>query len=79
MLELPRDYNAAVDLVGRNADAYAHAGQRADRLDGRTICARARLPRRYEHRQCGRASRLRERVNLYLALGGDFEGTGAPK
>ncbi len=26
-----------------------------------------------------RASRLRERVNLYLALGGDFEGTGAPK
>jgi NodT family efflux transporter outer membrane factor (OMF) lipoprotein len=25
-----------------------------------------------------RASRLRERVNLYLALGGDFEGTGAP-
>ena len=24
------------------------------------------------------ASRLRERVNLYLALGGDFEGTGAP-
>ena len=26
-----------------------------------------------------RASRLRERVNLYLALGGDFAGTGAPK
>jgi NodT family efflux transporter outer membrane factor (OMF) lipoprotein len=26
-----------------------------------------------------RASRLRERVNLFLALGGDFEGTGAPK
>ncbi len=26
-----------------------------------------------------RASRLRERVNLYLALGGDFEGTGEPK
>jgi NodT family efflux transporter outer membrane factor (OMF) lipoprotein len=26
-----------------------------------------------------RASRLRERVNLYLALGGDFDGTGAPK
>jgi outer membrane protein, multidrug efflux system len=26
-----------------------------------------------------RAARLRERVNLYLALGGDFEGTGAPK
>ena len=25
-----------------------------------------------------RASRLRERVNLYLALGGDFDGTGAP-
>ena len=25
-----------------------------------------------------RASRLRERVNLYLALGGDFKGTGAP-
>src|SRR6516225_5839001 len=26
-----------------------------------------------------RAGRLRERVNLYLALGGDFAGTGAPK
>src|SRR5438270_5154087 len=26
-----------------------------------------------------RAARLRERVNLYLALGGDFEGAGAPK
>jgi NodT family efflux transporter outer membrane factor (OMF) lipoprotein len=25
------------------------------------------------------ASRLRERVNLYLSLGGDFAGTGAPK
>jgi outer membrane protein TolC len=25
------------------------------------------------------ASRLRERVNLYLALGGDFGGTRAPK
>jgi len=25
-----------------------------------------------------RASRLRERVNLYLALGGDFNGTGVP-
>jgi hypothetical protein len=26
-----------------------------------------------------RASRLRERVNLYLALGGDFAGTRAVK
>ena len=26
-----------------------------------------------------RASRLRERVNLHLALGGDFAETGAPK
>jgi hypothetical protein len=26
-----------------------------------------------------RASRLRERVNLHLALGGDFKGTGAPE
>ena len=25
-----------------------------------------------------RAARLRERVNLHLALGGDFKGTGAP-
>jgi hypothetical protein len=25
-----------------------------------------------------RASRLRERVNLHLALGGDFKGTGMP-
>ena len=42
------------------------------RLTGENLVAKVQLTQI-------RASRLRERVNLYLALGGDFEGTGAPK
>ena len=42
------------------------------RLTGENLAAKVQLTQ-------VRASRLRERVNLYLALGGDFEGTGAPK
>jgi outer membrane protein TolC len=42
------------------------------RLTGENLAAKVQLTQM-------RASRLRERVNLYLALGGDFEGTGAPK
>jgi len=40
------------------------------RLTGENLAAKVQLTQ-------VRASRLRERVNLYLALGGDFEGTGA--
>src|SRR6516165_3862564 len=40
------------------------------RLTGENLAAKVQLT-------SIRASRLRERVNLYLALGGDFEGTGA--
>jgi NodT family efflux transporter outer membrane factor (OMF) lipoprotein len=42
------------------------------RLTGENLAAKIQLT-------AIRASRLRERVNLYLALGGDFEGRGAPK
>jgi outer membrane protein, multidrug efflux system len=42
------------------------------RLAGENLAAKVQLTQ-------VRASRLRERVNLYLALGGDFEGTGAPE
>jgi outer membrane protein, multidrug efflux system len=41
------------------------------RLTGESLAANVQLTQ-------VRASRLRERANLYLALGGDFEGTGAP-
>jgi hypothetical protein len=40
------------------------------RLAGENLVAKVQLTQI-------RASRLRERVNLYLALGGDFEGTSA--
>jgi outer membrane protein, multidrug efflux system len=40
------------------------------RLTGENLAAKVQLTQI-------RAARLRERVNLYLALGGDFEGTGA--
>jgi outer membrane protein TolC len=41
------------------------------RLTGENLAAKVQLTQ-------VRASRLRERVNLHLALGGDFQGTGAP-
>lgn len=40
------------------------------RLAGENLAAKIQLTQI-------RASRLRERVNLHLALGGDFKGTGA--
>ena len=42
------------------------------RLTGENLAAKVQLTQ-------VQASRLRERVNLYLALGGDFQGTGAPE
>src|SRR5215472_9885195 len=42
------------------------------RLTGENLAAKVQLTQ-------VQGSRLRERVNLYLALGGDFDGTGAPK
>ena len=42
------------------------------RLAGENLAAKVQLTQI-------RASRLRERVNLHLALGGDFKGTGAPE
>jgi outer membrane protein TolC len=41
------------------------------RLAGENLAAKIQLTQ-------VRASRLRERVNLHLALGGDFKGTGMP-
>jgi NodT family efflux transporter outer membrane factor (OMF) lipoprotein len=41
------------------------------RLSGENLAAKVELTKI-------RAARLRERVNLHLALGGDFKGTGAP-
>jgi NodT family efflux transporter outer membrane factor (OMF) lipoprotein len=41
------------------------------RLTGENLAAKVQLTQI-------QAARLRERVNLYLALGGDFEGTGVP-
>ena len=41
------------------------------RLAGENLAAKIQLTQI-------RASRLRERVNLHLALGGDFRGTGHP-
>ena len=42
------------------------------RLSGENLAAKIELTKI-------RASRLRERVNLHLALGGDFKGTGSPR
>jgi hypothetical protein len=42
------------------------------RLAGENLAAKVQLTQ-------VRASRLRERVNLHLALGGDFKGTDAPE
>ncbi len=70
------------DAVSSSADSVKFARQQLEqgqidmftilRLTGENLAAKVQLTQI-------RASRLRERVNLYLALGGDFEGTGAPK
>jgi outer membrane protein, multidrug efflux system len=73
---------ALTDAVSNSGDAVTLAGKQLEqgqidmftilRLAGENLAAKVQLTQI-------RASRLRERVNLYLALGGDFEGTGAPK
>jgi outer membrane protein, multidrug efflux system len=70
------------DAVSSSADSIKFGRQQLEqgqidmftilRLTGENLAANIQLTQI-------RASRLRERVNLYLALGGDFEGTGAPK
>jgi len=69
------------DAVSSSADSVKFGRQQLEqgqtdmftvlRLTGENLAAKV------QYTQI-RASRLRERVNLYLALGGDFEGTGAP-
>src|SRR5215211_5462554 len=69
------------DAVSSSAESVKFGGQQLEqgqtdmftvlRLTGENLAAKV------QYTQI-RASRLRERVNLYLALGGDFEGTGAP-
>jgi NodT family efflux transporter outer membrane factor (OMF) lipoprotein len=61
----------AVDLAGKQLEQGQIDMFTILRLAGENLAAKVQLTQI-------RASRLRERVNLYLALGGDFEGTGAP-
>jgi NodT family efflux transporter outer membrane factor (OMF) lipoprotein len=73
---------ALSDAVSNSGDAVKLAGKQLEqgqidmftilRLAGENLAAKVQLTQ-------VQASRLRERVNLYLALGGDFAGTGAPK
>jgi len=73
---------ALADAVSSSADSVKFGREQFDqgqidmftvlRLTGENLAAKVQLTQI-------RASRLRERVNLYLALGGDFRGTGAPK
>ena len=70
------------DAVSSSADSIKFSREQLEqgqidmftvlRLTGENLAAKVQFTQ-------VRASRLRERVNLYLALGGDFEGTGAPK
>jgi outer membrane protein, multidrug efflux system len=73
---------ALADAVSSSAESVKLGGHQLEqgqidmftvlRLGGENLAAKVQLTQ-------VRASRLRERVNLYLALGGDFTGTGAPK
>jgi outer membrane protein, multidrug efflux system len=73
---------ALTDAVSSSADSVKFGRQQFEqgqidmftvlRLTGENLAAKVQLTQI-------RAARLRERVNLYLALGGDFAGTGAPK
>jgi multidrug efflux system outer membrane protein len=70
------------EMVSSSADAVKFGRAQFDqgqadtftilRLAGENLAAKIELTK-------VRASRLRERVNLHLALGGDFKGTGAPE
>jgi NodT family efflux transporter outer membrane factor (OMF) lipoprotein len=62
----------AVDLGGKQFEQGQTDMFTILRLTGENLAAKVQLTQI-------QASRLRERVNLYLALGGDFGGTGAPK
>ena len=72
---------ALADAVSSSADSIKFGREQLEqgqidmftvlRLTGENLAAKVQFTQ-------VRASRLRERVNLYLALGGDFEGTGAP-
>jgi NodT family efflux transporter outer membrane factor (OMF) lipoprotein len=74
--------SALADAVSSSADSIKFGRQQLEqgqidmftvlRLTGENLAAKV------QYTQI-RASRLRERVNLYLALGGDFAGSGAPK
>jgi multidrug efflux system outer membrane protein len=73
---------ALADAVSSSADSVKFSREQLEqgqidmftvlRLTGENLAAKVQLTQ-------VRASRLRERVNLYLGLGGDFAGTGAPK
>lgn len=72
---------ALSEMVAASGDAVKLGRQQVEqgqtdmftilRLSGENLAAKIELTKL-------RASRLRERVNLHLALGGDFKGTGAP-
>jgi len=71
---------ALTEMVSSSADGVKFGREQFDqghadmftilRLTGENLAAKIELTK-------VRASRLRERVNLHLALGGDFKGTGA--
>jgi NodT family efflux transporter outer membrane factor (OMF) lipoprotein len=73
---------ALSEMVSAGADAVRLGRQQLEqgqadmftilRLQGENLAAKVELTK-------VRASRLRERVNLHLALGGDFKGAGAPE
>jgi multidrug efflux system outer membrane protein len=70
------------EAVSSSADSVKFSREQLDqgqidmftvlRLTGENLAAKVQFTQ-------VRASRLRERINLYLALGGDFEGSGVPK
>jgi len=80
-LGLRKRESALSDMVSTSGDAVNLGRKQLDqgqadmftilRLGGENLAAKIELTK-------VRASRLRERVNLHLALGGDFKGTGAP-
>jgi multidrug efflux system outer membrane protein len=79
---LRRREGALADAVSSSGESVKLGGKQLEqgqidmftvlRLTGENLAAKVQLTQI-------RAARLRERVNLYLALGGDFQGTGAPK
>lgn len=77
---LRRREGALGEMVSSSADAVKLGRQQLEQgqTDMFTILRLAgeNLAAKIEHTKV-RASRLRERVNLHLALGGDFKGTGA--